>query len=146
MARTEGRQFVAIDMPGLGLNDPDLQFEMARLNQSSAEIARILVLPAYLQSDVMDLVLKRYTESANAVGLVLSRLDECCSLGPALSLLANVGIPLAYTTDGPHIPEDIQAGSSVGLVRAAMQLAGTQFAKAGNSDFTNSSSEAVSQL
>lgn len=146
VAKTAERQFVAIDMPGLGLNDPDLLFELDRLEKVDADISRLLVLPAYLQSDVMDLVLERYMGSAASTRLVLSRLDECCTLGPALSLLINCGIPVAYTTDGPHIPEDVQIANSVDLVREAMKLLRCQVAKERKSDFTNNRNETISQL
>jgi len=146
LEKTASCQFVAIDMPGLGLNDPDLQFELDRLEKIDRDISRLLVLPAYLQADVMDLVLKRYIGQAGPSRLILSRLDECCTLGPAISLLINTGLPLAYTTSGPHIPEDIEVANGNGLIRNAMQLLGGRVAKAHNSDFTNSSNEVVSQL
>jgi flagellar biosynthesis GTPase FlhF len=146
VAKTAKRQFVAIDMPGLGLNDPDLLFELDKLEQVNADISRLLVLPAYLQADVMDLVLERYSGSAVSTRLVLSRLDECCTLGPALSLVIKSGIPVAYTTDGPHIPEDVQVANSVDLVREAMKLLRCQVAKERNADFTNKRNETVSQL
>jgi flagellar biosynthesis protein FlhF len=121
-------------------------FELDRLTNVDRDISRMLVLPAYLQGDVMDLVLKRYSGDPESTRLILSRLDECCTLGPALSLLINTGLPLAYTTDGPHIPEDIGVATRVGIIRDAMQLLSGRVAKVRNSDFTNISNEAVSQF
>jgi flagellar biosynthesis GTPase FlhF len=63
-------------------------------------------------------------------------LDETNSLGAALSFLAQSEIPLAYTSNGPHIPEDIAVGRGDALVQQAMKMMGGQFAKAALSDLT----------
>ena len=135
IASVHKRQFVVIDMPGLGMQDEQLNAELFRLSSSHYNIRRFLVLPANLQFSAMQLVRNCFA-ARKGTSCILSRLDETNSLGAALSFLAQSEIPLAYTSNGPHIPEDIAVGRGDVLVQQAMKMMGGQFAKAALSDLT----------
>jgi flagellar biosynthesis protein FlhF len=42
--------------------------------------------------------------------LILTRLDEAAGMGVVLNAVTQLGLALSYTTDGPHVPQDIQEG------------------------------------
>ena len=54
---------------------------------------------------------------------MLTRLDESASLGGALSVLMRSGLPVAYVSEGPGIPDDLRPGRALDLVCLAVQLA-----------------------
>jgi flagellar biosynthesis GTPase FlhF len=135
LANVHKRQFIAIDMPGLGMQDEQLNAELFRLSSSHYDIRRFLVMPANLQFSSMQLVRDCFA-SRKGTSTILTRLDEVSSLGAGLSFLAQSELSLAYTSDGSHIPEDIAIGRGDELVHRAMKLMGGEFAKAALSDLT----------
>lgn len=55
-------------------------------------------------------VLERMASAARSAGVeacCLTRLDECTSPGPALSVIAESGLALSYLGTGPNIPDDL---------------------------------------
>jgi hypothetical protein len=58
---------------------------------------------------------------AGQTSCIMTRLDDCCSLGPALSFLIRQQLPLAYTTNGPHIPQDLSTASGPDFVDHALR-------------------------
>lgn len=56
-------------------------------------------------------------------GMILTKLDEACNLGEALSLTLESGLPVAWSTDGQRIPDDIQEGKASSLFHQALLLA-----------------------
>lgn len=135
LAKVHKRQFIAIDMPGLGMQDEQLNAELFRLSSSHYDIRRFLVMPANLQFSAMQLVRNCFA-SRKGTSCILTRLDEVSALGAGLSFLVQSELPLAYTANGPHIPEDIKMGRGDELVQQALKLMGGQFAKAALSNLT----------
>jgi flagellar biosynthesis GTPase FlhF len=136
IANVHKRRFVAIDMPGLGMQDEQLYIELFRLSSSHYQIQRFLVMPANLQFSAMQLAQNCFAGRKGS-NCLLTRLDETSSLGAALSFLVQSAMPLAYTCDGPHIPEDLAFGRGEQLVQIALKKLDGQFAKAEFSDLTN---------
>ena len=156
IAKVAHRDLVAIDMPGLGMFDQQLTVELNQVSTTDYDISRYLVLPANLRTAVMQMAADRFQVKGNT-SCILTRLDECDSLGPALSFLIRGQMPVAFTSDGPHIPEDITAVRGPELVQKALALMervqletvamGHQFAKPAKADLTNlSRSETVSNM
>lgn len=136
IANVHKRRFVAIDMPGLGMQDEQLYTELFRLSSSHYQIQRFLVMPANLQFSAMQLAQNCFAGRKGS-SCLLTRLDETSSLGAALSFLVQSAMPLAYTCDGPHIPEDLAFGRGDELVQLALKKLDGQFAKAEFTDLTN---------
>ena len=64
-------------------------------------------------------VLARMADAARAAGVeacCLTRLDECASPGPALSVIAESGLALAYLGTGPNIPDDLAVARTDSLL------------------------------
>ena len=62
-------------------------------------------------------------KAANIVGGVLTKIDEASSLGDAISILLETGLPLSYSTDGQRIPGDFEVASAKILVKHAVHIA-----------------------
>jgi flagellar biosynthesis protein FlhF len=129
-------QLIMIDMPGISMRAPELAAELACLDDSGFEIDRYLTLQANLQAEVMQLAVSVYGVK-NRTQVILTKLDESCNLGPALDLLATTRLPLAYLTDGPHVPEDLMAARAKPMIQQALALLRGKFAKQPINDLTN---------
>ncbi|MBV1877973.1 MAG: hypothetical protein KUG79_10060 [Pseudomonadales bacterium] len=141
------RQLVVIDLPGLSRLDEQLKQEMSRLAASRYDIRRYLVLPANLQIAAMHMATQIYADTDRS-SCILTRLDECDSLGPALSFIIQRQLPLAFTSNGTHIPEDITAARSLDFVHTALELLDKpqdyfQFAELYMSDFNYSNPQST---
>ena len=49
--------------------------------------------------------------------LVLTKLDEAASFGPAFDVVKSAGLPLSYLTVGQDIPDDIERANGMRLAR-----------------------------
>jgi flagellar biosynthesis protein FlhF len=130
------RRLIMIDMPGISMRAPELAAELACLDDSGFQIDRYLTLQANLQAEVMQLAVSVYALK-NRTQVILTKLDESCNLGPALDLLATTRLPLAYLTDGPHVPEDLVAARAKPMIQQALALLRGKFAKQPINDLTN---------
>ncbi|MDO3382578.1 flagellar biosynthesis protein FlhF [Gilvimarinus algae] len=114
-------ELVLIDTAGMRHGDPQLKQQMQQL----AGIARIksyLVLPSNSQPQMLKAAVHAYREAA-LEGCVLTKLDETASLGEAVDCAIQARLPIAYTTHGQDIPEDIELARGYQLISRAAQLA-----------------------
>jgi len=113
---------ILIDTAGLTPEHPMLQYQLEQLAKLKGRVHTLLTLPATSNSRVLRKVYHNY-KAANIAGGVLTKVDEASSLGDAISILLETGLPLSYCTDGQRIPDDIDVASAKGLVREAVHLA-----------------------
>ncbi|MGD8176757.1 flagellar biosynthesis protein FlhF [Marinimicrobium sp. ARAG 43.8] len=111
---------VLIDTAGFRPGDSRLTEQWEALLRQP-HIQPLLVLPANSQPGVLKAVLHAYGDDALA-GCVLSKLDECASLGEALGVAVQGGVPIVYTTDGQDIPKDLEVVRPHQLVTRAAGL------------------------
>ena len=133
LSRLPMHRLVLIDTAGLSPRAADLEQRAAALAAASAEtgLAVWLTLSAGAQSGVLEEALQRFAQF-KPQSLMLTKLDEAASLGGALSALAATGLPLAYVSEGPRIPEDLAPARGHHLVARAVMLAQTHDAAAGD--------------
>ncbi|MFL0802243.1 MAG: flagellar biosynthesis protein FlhF [Agarilytica sp.] len=117
------RQFplVLIDTAGFRLGDPLLKAQLDQLD-TSPSIKRVVVLSCNNQLATMKASVHAHSGKRGVHGCVLTKLDESASIGEALSLVLQERIPVAYTTDGQDIPNDISAASGPNLVSKAVHI------------------------
>ncbi|WNO07895.1 flagellar biosynthesis protein FlhF [Teredinibacter sp. KSP-S5-2] len=118
------RQFplILIDTAGFRHGDPLLKEQLAMLDTCSS-IKKILVMSCNSQWQTMKASAHAYSSSGRPVdACVLTKLDETASLGEAISVILQQGLPLAYTTDGQEIPKDIAKASGHSLVARSVAL------------------------
>ena len=112
---------VLVDTAGFRPGDPQLQSQMNLLSQQK-RLQTLLVLAANGQRQLSLAAMNAYGEESLA-GVILTKIDETLSLGETLETVVQRAIPLAYTTDGQNIPEDIDVASAAGLIAKAVSLA-----------------------
>jgi flagellar biosynthesis protein FlhF len=74
---------------------------------SRYQVHALLVLPAWLRARDAERVAEAYSDTP-ATGAVVTKLDETMHRGGALQAIISKALPLAYTCDGPRVPEDIR--------------------------------------
>lgn len=113
---------VLIDTAGFSQRDTRLIKQLDTLTQSSyANIKHYLVLAANAQHRVMEHQLATY-QQISLQGCIFTKLDECYSLGEAISLALEHRLPVGYLTDGQKVPEDIKVADAKYIISCAARL------------------------
>ncbi|MBT1450839.1 flagellar biosynthesis protein FlhF [Glaciecola sp. XM2] len=116
------KKLVLIDTAGFSQRDARL---IAQLNDYEAglsvNIRKYLVLPAGAQYQVLNQTVKAY-QGTDIQGCIFTKLDECYSLGEALSVVIENDLSLSYVTDGQRVPEDIKLADAANLTLVAAKL------------------------
>lgn len=115
------KRVVLVDTAGLPGNDPALRLQLESLAAPRIRAKNYLVLAATSQSQVLKAAYHSYKRCGLA-GCILTKLDEAASLGEVLGLAIGQQLPVAYVTDGPRIPDDLQVPRSHQLVSRAVGL------------------------
>ncbi|HEY7884595.1 MAG TPA: flagellar biosynthesis protein FlhF [Cellvibrionaceae bacterium] len=113
-------QLVLIDTAGLRHGDPALKLQMQQLARIR-KIQSLLVLSANSQAQMLQASIHAYRE-ANLKGCILTKLDDTQSMGEALAAAIMSQLPIAYTTDGQDVPENIAVPRAHQLVTQALHL------------------------
>jgi flagellar biosynthesis protein FlhF len=120
--RFADQEFVLIDTPALTADPAPARELAAALGRTRLRVQSMLLLPASAQSGVLDEMLRR-AQGFPVDCCAVTRCDEAVRLGGVLSTLARSGLPVAYLSDGPRIPEDLQPARAEQLVARAVELA-----------------------
>ena len=115
------KKVVLVDTAGLPANDPALRMQLEALASRTINAKNYLVLAATSQDQVLKAAYHSYKRCGLA-GCIMTKLDESASLGELLGLAISQRLPVAYLTDGPRIPDDIQVPRSHQLVSRAVGL------------------------
>jgi flagellar biosynthesis protein FlhF len=115
------KRVVLVDTAGLPGNDPALRLQLESLASARIKAKNYLVLAATSQSQVLKAAYHSY-KRCGLSGCILTKLDEAASLGEVLGLAIGQQLPVAYVTDGPRIPDNLQVPRSHQLVSRAVGL------------------------
>jgi flagellar biosynthesis protein FlhF len=115
------KRVVLVDTAGLPANDPQLALQLDNLASRKMPIRNYLVLAATSQAQVLKAAWHAYKRCGLA-GCIITKLDEAVSMGEVLGMAIGQDLPVAYTTDGPKIPDDIQVSRSHQLVSRAVRM------------------------
>lgn len=85
--------------------------------RAAKRVRSLLVLPANAHPQDLGEVIRRY-RPAKPDGVVLTKLDETCQPGSALSVLVRHELGLAYTAGGQQVPGDLEAADAHRLVQS----------------------------
>ena len=119
IARAGDPDLLLLDTPGISRRRPEDATRLLEL--AAAGVHSLLVLPANAQLAWLDSAAGDY-RPARPVAAVVTKIDETVSLGEALGVLLREGLPLAYLTDGPEIPDDLHIGRAWEIARRALAL------------------------
>jgi flagellar biosynthesis protein FlhF len=111
---------ILIDTAGFRHGDPQLKQQLETL-VALRQIKTYLVMSSNSQAQMLKASVHAYG-TANLQGCVLTKLDETASLGEALGVILQSGLPVAYTTDGQDIPKHIEVAKAHQLVAKAVSL------------------------
>lgn len=119
------KRLVLVDTAGLQAQDPQLRGQLSELAAQGTRVSSLLVLAATSQYRVLKAAWHNY-RSCNPMGCILTKVDEAATLGEALGLVMEQGLPVAYVADGQRIPDDLSRGVGHQLVSRAVGLAGNE--------------------
>lgn len=119
------KRVVLIDTAGLPANDPALRMQLETLASRGVNAKNYLVMASTSQSQVLKAAYHSY-KRCGLSGCIITKADEATSLGEVLGLAISQRLPVAYLTDGPRIPDDLQIPRSHQLVSRAVGLQATQ--------------------
>jgi len=117
----QGKQRIFVDTAGMSQRDLSLVEEIAGLAAIPHQ-RPLLVVAANTQQAVMEEIFRAFGR-LSLEGVVLTKVDEAVSLGPALSALSAGGLPLMYVSEGQRVPEDLSSARAERLVSRAVSLA-----------------------
>ncbi|MBM7059542.1 flagellar biosynthesis protein FlhF [Pseudomonas sp. UL073] len=115
------KRVVLVDTAGLPANDPALRVQLEALASRAIQAKNYLVMAATSQSQVLKAAYHSY-KRCGLSGCIITKADEAASLGEALGLAIGQHLPVAYLTDGPRIPDDLQVPRGHQLVSRAVSL------------------------
>ncbi|MFQ3235027.1 MAG: flagellar biosynthesis protein FlhF [Paraglaciecola sp.] len=116
------KRIILIDTAGFGQRDVRLIRQLETLKQSaSAGIQNYLVIQANSQYRVMQQTINAYKQ-VSLQGCIFTKLDECYSLGEAISAAIEHKLPVSYVTDGQRVPEDLKVAEAKFLITSAARL------------------------
>ncbi len=117
LADVADRRLVLIDTAGMAPGDPRLEGCLRQL-ECAADVKRFLVLAATMQAGVMREAAERFG-GRDLAGVVLTKLDEVRGLGPAVTVLIETGLPVAWLSEGQRVPEDLKLARVAYLLKWA---------------------------
>lgn len=116
------KRLVLVDSAGMSSQDPHFDVQLAKLKGTGPRLKKLLALPLTSQGRCLQENYELF-KPAGLSGCVLTKLDECFSLGAAMSVAALTQLPVTLVTDGPHIPDDVHYPDANKLVNVAEQMA-----------------------
>ncbi|PCI72736.1 MAG: flagellar biosynthesis protein FlhF [Gammaproteobacteria bacterium] len=128
------KKLILIDTPGMNRNDNEIIKQLRCLKDSAITsngnthsgfttrpIKKLLLLPATHQQSVLQQSLNLF-KAYSPDSCIITNVDEATSLGEVLSCLIENRLPVAYTTDGQKVPENIRVARNHHLVSKAVWL------------------------
>ncbi|WP_028294783.1 flagellar biosynthesis protein FlhF [Oceanobacter kriegii] len=124
----ERKKLVLVDTAGLASQDPSFPVQLSMLKKAcnrqgkGPRLRCLLTLPLTSQGRCLQENYEHYKD-AGLAGCIFTKLDECFSLGPAMSIAALTRTPVVMVADGPHIPDDLHYPDAGKLVKLSEQMA-----------------------
>ena len=122
LAKYASYSLVLVDTAGMNPRDSNLERQLLMMKRARASLKKLLVLPCTSQRQVLKTVVDVYSQ-VQLDGCVLSKLDESASLGEAISVVIEEGLPVVYIADGQRIPDDIEPARAHNLISRAVYTA-----------------------
>lgn len=122
IAEQSDKKLILIDTAGLSPQNSHFSQQLSMLSNVKETLKTLLVLPLTSQARCLQENYEYY-KKLGLNGCVLTKLDECFSLGAALSVSALAELPVTFVTDGPHIPDDVHQPEANKLLQLALQMA-----------------------
>lgn len=119
---------VLIDTAGLSKQDPHFSTQLALLRQTGLKVRKFLVMPLTSHARSLQENYRQF-KLAELSGCIFTKLDECFSLGAAISIAIRAQLPIHLIANGPHIPQDIHKPESKKIVKLAQRMTNNTYTK-----------------
>jgi len=106
---------IFIDTPGIQLKNQQHMAEIKEIFDKINDIECHLVMSAATNEKTLRNTLENY-KIFNISRLIFTKLDECSTFGSIMNQLYRTKIPVSYFTNGPQIPENIEAATLEKLI------------------------------
>ncbi len=116
------KELILIDTAGMSQRDVRLSEQFSMITGSAPAIRTYLVLSTTTHRAGLREVVNAFKE-VRLDGCILTKMDETTSLGGTISTLMENKLPLAYTSDGQRVPEDIHIARAHTLINRAVLVA-----------------------
>ncbi len=136
LASLDPYRLVLIDTPGVNIRDIDSNSWFNTLNNLNS-ISKLFVTATNVQGGFQSKLMSIARE-ANSLAIVLTKLDECLSLGESIKAVIHSEIPVAYLSNGQNIPSDIHLAKANKLLEIAVKLGQSKLAIETESELPNS--------
>ncbi|MCE2029133.1 hypothetical protein [Sessilibacter corallicola] len=136
LASLDPYRLVLIDTPGVNIRDIDSNSWFNTLNNLNS-ISKLFVTATNVQGGFQSKLMSIARE-ANSRAIVLTKLDECLSLGESIKAVIHSEIPVAYLSNGQNIPSDIHLAKANKLLEIAVKLGQSKLAVETESELPNS--------
>lgn len=115
------KRLVLIDTAGMSQRDLRLTEQFNQVLSGAPKLKTCVVLSANTQTAAVEDVMRAFGK-VKLDACVLTKLDECVSMGGLLSVVAKHKLPVAYLSDGQQVPEDLHRAHSHTLINRALAL------------------------
>lgn len=115
------RRLVLLDTPTMSIRQDDFSEHLQGLAGLTTTVEFALTLSAATQVDAAREILQRY-RPLTPLSAVITHLDECSSLGGALTALIEHTLPVAYTLAGSRLLDDLKPARGDSLMTTAAEL------------------------
>lgn len=119
LSRYAGQRKVLVDTAGLTQQDSAWHLQMQELESCRQSFASFMVVSTTNQLSVHVKALQDYA-ALPLSGCILTKLDECGRLGGSLSAVMQAQLPIAFTTSGMRIPEDLECADALKLIKQSL--------------------------
>lgn len=119
LSRYAGQRKVLVDTAGLTQQDSAWHLQMQELESCRQSFASFMVVSTTNQLSVHVKALQDYA-ALPLSGCILTKLDECGRLGDSLSAVMQAQLPIAFTTSGMRIPEDLECADALKLIKQSL--------------------------
>ena len=116
------KRLVLIDTAGFSQRDSRLISQLATFGQvSGQQVKNYLVVQGNTQQTTLKHIIDAY-KSIDLQGCIITKLDECYSLGEVISNVIEAQLPVSYVADGQQVPEDIHVANAKSIISLAAKL------------------------
>ena len=112
------KDLVLVDTMGLSPNDIPLNLKLRGLLSlfEEQDTSYLLTCPATMKTQDMMKQWRHYTQFIKVTSLIVTKLDESQSIGSFLTFAYEVGLPVAFCTNGQGVPDDLKKASTLVLM------------------------------
>jgi flagellar biosynthesis protein FlhF len=122
LARCERARLILVDTSGAGAREPRLATLATELLAAHPDLELAITLSGSMQSGALEHVIDVLRGEVRR-SVIFTHIDECASLGGALSAVIRASLPVAYLCEGRRIPDDLRVARALDLVSTAVLLA-----------------------